>query len=71
MWDKVELTTVSVLDEISLGKRFQAIDPKKTFLLCEAINYDESNKPIFVAYEYIDTNYIRFNIIRPKDVVYQ
>ena len=68
MWDKVELSTVSVLEDALLGERFKTIDPKKSLLLCESINYDDNNKPIFFSYEYIDTNYIRFNIIRPKDV---
>lgn len=70
-WDKVELSTISIGEETALGKHFRTQSPEKSLLLCEAINYDEFSKPIFFASEYIDTKYIRFNIIRPKDVSYQ
>lgn len=70
MWDRIELSTVSVGEDEALGKYFDTQDPAKSLLLCEAVNFDESNLPIVFALEYIDTNFIRFNLIRQKDVDY-
>lgn len=69
-WDKIELSTVSIGEDPKLGEYFDTTDPAKSLLLCEAINFDESNEPIVFALEYIDTNFIRFNSIRQKDVEY-
>lgn len=69
-WDKVELSTVSIGEDPKLGKYFDTVDPAKSLLLCEAVNFDESNSPIVFALEFIDTNFIRFNSIRQKDVDY-
>lgn len=69
-WDKVELSTVSIGEDLNLGKYFQTDNMSKSLLLCEATNYDKSNQPIFYALEYIDTNFIKFNLIRQKEVQY-
>lgn len=69
-WDRLELLTISIGEDPKLGKYFDTADPAKSLLLCESINFDESNSPIVFALEYIDTNFIRFNSIRQKDVEY-
>ncbi len=71
IWDKVELSTVSIGENAKLSKYFKTNNPEKSLLLCDAINYDESNKAILFAEEYIDTKYIRFNVIRQKELNYQ
>lgn len=71
IWDKVELSTVSIGEDSKLSKYFKTNNPEKSLLLCDAINYDESNKAVLFAEEYIDTKYIRFNVIRQKELNYQ
>lgn len=69
-WDRVELSTISIGEDPKLGEYFDTENPAKSLLLCEAINFDESNIPVVFAVEYIDTNFIRFNSIRQKEVEY-
>lgn len=70
IWDKIELSTTSIGEDPKISTYFDTTDPTKSLLLCEAINFDESNTPVVFALEYIDTEFIRFNLIRQKDVEY-
>lgn len=69
-WDRIELSTVSVGENSKIGKYFQTLDPTKSLLLCDAVNFDETNTPVVFALEYINTDFIRFNLIRQKEVDY-
>lgn len=65
-WDLIELSTTSTLKTPGLREIFQCSEEFKDFLVCRGINYNDDNKPICYNYEYIDTDYIPFNLIRKK-----
>lgn len=64
-WDKVELSTITNEEGSMLKKYFQS-KAVKSFLNCEIVHFDEEDKPIIYGNEYVDTNIIRFNLIRQK-----
>src|SRR5699024_6182298 len=64
-WDKVELLTTTNEEQHFLNKFFNT-EKVKSFLNCNVINFDEDDQPIVYSNEYIDTNFIRFNLIRRK-----
>ena len=65
-WDKVEIDTTTNLQTPELSIQFNCSDKIKSFLLLEGINFDENDKPVMYVKEYIDTDFIRFNIIRQR-----
>ncbi|WP_227764602.1 GntR family transcriptional regulator [Zhaonella formicivorans] len=65
IWDKVELSTITSEELRALSPHFKCTDGK-SFLNCDVINYDQEDNPVLYTNEYIDTNYIRFNMIRQK-----
>ncbi|MEG0857007.1 MAG: GntR family transcriptional regulator [Terrisporobacter sp.] len=65
-WDKVEIGTVTNLENDELNNQFECRDNVKSFLLLEGINFDENDRPVMYIKEYIDTTFIRFNIIRQR-----
>lgn len=65
-WDRVEILTVTNHDKEDLNDYFQCEDKIKSFLLLEGVNFDQEDRPVIFAKEYIDTNYICFNSIRKK-----
>lgn len=65
VWDKVELSTVTNEEEPVLKKIFQ-VDKTKSFLNCDIVNFDCEDAPVFYANEYVDTNFIRYQLIRQK-----
>ena len=65
-WDRVEILTVTNHDKKDLNTYFHCEDKLKSFLLLEGINFDQEDRPVIFAKEYIDTNYICFNSIRKK-----
>ena len=65
-WDKVEILTITNMEKKELNNYFQCNDKIKSFLLLEGINFDQEDRPLLFAKEYIDTNYICFNSIRKK-----
>lgn len=65
VWDKVELLTTTSEETPFLKERFNC-DNTKSFLNCNVVNFDENDEPIIYSNEYIDTNFIRFNMIRKK-----
>ena len=67
-WDKVEIYSVTNEGNENLTKYFNCDGKVKPLLLCEGVNYDDANEPIVYAYEYFDTDYVRFNLIRQKHV---
>lgn len=64
-WDKVEIATVTNKDKDALKKYFYTGEIKP-LLHCDVINFDKDDTPVFYAQEYIDTTFVRFNLIRQK-----
>ncbi|MGL5693282.1 MAG: GntR family transcriptional regulator [Peptostreptococcaceae bacterium] len=65
-WDRVEIGTITNLDNEELNEPFECRDRFKSFLLLEGINFDENDRPVMYIKEYVDTTFIRFNIIRQR-----
>lgn len=65
-WDKVEIKTITNVENEELNSPFECSDKVKSFLLLEGINFDENDRPVMYIKEYIDTTFIRFNIIRQR-----
>ncbi|MBD8932358.1 MAG: GntR family transcriptional regulator, partial [Ruminococcus sp.] len=42
----------------------------KSYLLLKGINYDERDREMLYALEYVDTDLIKFNQIRKKVITY-
>lgn len=68
-WDKVE-ACVATKAEIFPFYSFIEYMQSDSFLIFDAINYDQNNSPALIVKTFYDTNYIRFNIIRQTDVKY-
>ena len=66
-WDKVEISTFVDSKKPFLQSYFQLKEPK-AFLNCDIIHYDDTDTPVLYSNEYIDTDYIRFNQIRQKNL---
>lgn len=64
-WDKVELSTVSTLEMNELKMSFNCTQAK-SFLNCDIVNFDDNDIPVFYANEYVDTEFIRYQMIRQK-----
>lgn len=65
-WDKVEIRTITNVENEELNNPFECSDKVKSFLLLEGINFDENDRLVMYIKEYIDTTFIRFNIIRQR-----
>ena len=65
-WDRIELSAVTSQDNTELARHFQCGDRIRAFLLCQGVNYDEQDRPLLYACEYIDTELIKYNMIRQK-----
>lgn len=66
-WDKVEISAFTDSKKPFLSKYFNLKGPK-AFLNCDIIHYDDTDTPVLYSNEYIDTDYIRFNQIRQKNL---
>jgi len=67
--DVVELTTILSSDL----KEFQEHIPKdriKPLLVCDCTNFDENNEPILYGTVYYDTDFIKFNLSRHLENLY-
>ncbi len=65
-WDLIEISTTTNKEDSHLEEVFKCGNEFKSFLLCKGINFNDDNEPICCNSEYIDTNYIKFNMIRKK-----
>lgn len=65
-WDKVEITTTTNEKKPELVEAFNCTGKNKSFLVIKGVNFDTEDKPTVYAVEYIDTEYISFNIIRQR-----
>jgi len=69
-WDKIELR-VSTKEQISSKYDYINYMANDVFLVIETINYDQDNNPVLYDIEFHDTNYIRFNTIRQKNIKFK
>lgn len=71
MWDKVE---IDVADSRKVPVLHQCMQENgsedKAFLFLKGVNYDESDREVLYALEYIDTDILKFNQIRKRSIVY-
>lgn len=65
-WDRIEISSVTNQDNDELTRYFQCEQQIRAFLLCQGINYDANDQPLLYACEYIDTDLIKYNMIRQK-----
>lgn len=71
IWDKVEIDVVNSKEIKRLHEHIKAHGGKdKAFLLLNGVNYDENDKEILYAKEYIDTSILKFNQIRKRSISY-
>ncbi len=66
-WDKIEISTVINQELTEFGDIFKLAIPK-AFLNCDIVNFDENDIPVFYANEYVDTDLIRYQLIRQKNL---
>lgn len=64
-WDKVELL-VSNREEKSELSYFE----ERPILLLRSVNYDDDEEPLVVAEEYVDTDILKFSMIRKRLINY-
>lgn len=71
MWDKVE---IDVADSRKIPVLHQCMQEygseDKALLFLKGVNYDESDREVLYALEYIDTDILKFNQIRKRSIVY-
>lgn len=71
-WDKVEIDVAESEKIESLHEHIQKCKGQdKPFLLLKGVNYDESDKEVLYALEYIDTSILKFNQIRKRSITYK
>lgn len=70
-WDRVQIETCTNLDDLILTDIFQYEgNMVKSLLLLKGINFDQDDEPIVYAEEYVDTDFIKFNMIRQRNINY-
>lgn len=70
-WDKIEITTVTNLENEDLNRYIPFKDGEvKSFLVLMGINYDSNDEPLVYAHEYINTDIVKFNMIRQRIMNY-
>lgn len=71
IWDKVEIDVVDSKEVKRLHDYMKEHGGNdRPFLLLSGINYDEEDKEILYAKEYIDTSILKFNQIRKRSISY-
>jgi hypothetical protein len=65
--DKSQIYTKTNIDNEQLNKIFNLDNNIKSFLVVKSINYDCDDKPIFISFEYTDTDLLSFSLIRQKN----
>lgn len=70
-WDKVEISSV-LAREMPFFGHYPEISGNalKPYLLVRGVDYNIDNKPLLVAEEYIDTDILKFSMIRQRMVRY-
>lgn len=67
--DKTEIYTITTQEKKELADYFNVRNPK-SFLACETVDFDEDNTPTLFLNVYFNTDFIRFNQVRPKQIIY-
>lgn len=67
--DKTEFYTILSTDNPELVENFK-LNKTKAFLVCESVEFDDENEPVLYNHVYYDTEFIRFNQVRPKQIIY-
>ena len=67
LWDKSQIYTKTNINNEELNEIFNLENNIKSFLVVKSINYDCNDKPIFISYEYTDTDLLSFSLIRQKN----
>ncbi len=67
--DKTEFYTTTNIENVALTDHFK-IPTVKSFLVCESVEFDYENEPTLYNHVYFDTEFIRFNQVRPKQIIY-
>lgn len=71
MWDKVEIDVADSREVPVLHQCMREYGSEdKAFLFLKGVNYDESDREVLYALEYIDTDILKFNQIRKRSIVY-
>jgi GntR family transcriptional regulator len=71
-WDKIEIMTTCSFNNNELEDVFNcSCDNIKPFLMIKGVNFDSDDNPLIYAEEYIDTDFIRFSMIRQKIINYE
>ncbi|MGL4344649.1 MAG: GntR family transcriptional regulator [Cellulosilyticaceae bacterium] len=71
MWDRVQIDVVQGADVLELSELIaQGECTNKPYLLLKGVNYDSEDRPMIYAMEYIDTEIIKFNQIRRRNIDY-
>lgn len=70
-WDKIEITTENNIENPDLMKYIPFKEGEvKSFLVLTGVNYDANDEPLVHASEYINTDIIKFNMIRQRTINY-
>lgn len=70
-WDKIEITTENNIENPDLNKYIPFKEGEiKSFLVLTGVNYDANDEPLVYASEYINTDIIKFNMIRQRTITY-
>jgi GntR family transcriptional regulator len=67
--DKTEFYTTTNIENRVLTVHFKT-DAVKSYLVCESVEFDYENEPTLYNHVYFDTEFIRFNQVRPKQIIY-
>jgi GntR family transcriptional regulator len=70
-WDRVQIFSVSSEENEKLTGYFKCEGKQKPLLLCEGVDFDDKDYPVVYTYQYVDTKYIRFSLIRQKSISYE
>lgn len=70
-WDKAQIGVSRASEIAGLGGGFDGLElPREAYLLVKTVNYDGDDRPVMIAYEYVDTSVITYSLIRQKSVDY-
>lgn len=70
-WDKAQIGVSCAAEIGALGGGFAGLElPREAYLLVKTVNYDGNDRPVMIAYEFVDTSVITYSLIRQKSVDY-
>lgn len=72
VWDKVEIDVACSGNDAFLHEYMKEnTNKEKAFLLLRGVNFDQDDREILYAKEYIDTSILKFTQIRKREIDYQ